>query len=258
MPDRKSLDKLYEKYSRRELVYPDPVGFLYDFENVADREIVGLIASSLAYGRVQQINKSVGSVLEKIKPSPLKFIERVTREKLFNIFKGFKHRFTTDEELSLLIYAAKIAIEKHGSLENCFLSGFKNMDETVFPALDNFSKELMCTCDICKNSLIPMPGKGSACKRQNLYLRWMIRQDNIDPGGWNNALKSKLIMPIDTHIHKVSMNFGFTVRKNADMLAALEITNAFRKLNPDDPVKYDFALTRSSILNDNDLKKILK
>lgn len=258
MPTREQLEELYLKYSSREYVYPDPVGFLYDFEDIKNREIAALVASSLAYGRVAQINKSVASVLEKMRPSVYQFISNASRKTLFDTFKGFKHRFTTDEEFSLLLYAIKLLIEEHGSLEKAFLSGLKAEDENVFPALKHFSAKLMCTCNICRNSLIPLPEKGSACKRQNLFLRWLVRKDNIDPGGWDNVSKSLLIMPIDTHIHRVSSNFGFTKRKNADMKAAVEITSAFKQLNPEDPVKYDFALTRSSILNDNDLKTLLK
>lgn len=252
------LNRLYNKYSKRELVFPDPVGFLYEFEDIKDKEITGLIASSLAYGRVIQINKSVDLVINKMKPSPYSFITDNSIETINKTFSGFKHRFTTDIELSSLLIAIKNCIEEHGSLEKCFLNGLNKTDKNVFSALSNFSEYLMSHSKLTKNSLIPLPEKGSACKRQNLYLRWMVREDNVDPGGWNEIRKSILIMPIDTHIHKLSLKLNLTSRKNADMRAAIEITESFKRINPEDPIKYDFALTKASMLKDKELLEILK
>lgn len=251
------LDGLYNKYSKQELVYPDPVGFLYKFKDPKDKEIAGLIASSLAYGRVIQINKSVDTVIKKMNPSPYNFIVDSSEETIHKTFSGFKHRFTTDIELSALIIAIKKCIEEHDSIEKCFLNGLKKSDKNVFNALSNFSETLMSYSNLSKNSLIPLPLKGSACKRQNLYLRWMVREDNVDPGGWKEIKKSILIMPIDTHIHKLSLKLNLTTRKNADMRAAIEITESFKKINPEDPIKYDFALTKASMLQDKQLLKIL-
>ena len=97
---------------------------------------------------------------------------------------------------------------------------------------------------------MPWPSRGSACKRLNLYLRWMIRSDEVDPGGWSGVHPRKLIVPLDTHMHRIGREWGFTRRKAADMKTALEITEAFRSINELDPVKYDFALTRTGIRKD--------
>jgi len=105
--------------------------------------------------------------------------------------------------------------------------------------------------------LLPLPRLGSACKRLNLFLRWMIRKDDVDPGGWENIPLSKLIIPLDTHMHKIGILTGLTSRKQANMRTAFEITDGFKKLVPEDPVKYDFSLTRIGIRGDANFEEIL-
>ena len=246
------LDDLYKKYNRRDFVHPDPLEFLYDYEDPHDREIVGLISSSLAYGRVRQILKSVHSIIDRMKPSPSIFLKRASLTSLLSTFSEFKHRFTTGEEIAFLLFDIKGVIERYGSLYNCFTAGL-NDDDTVLPAVSRFVKELCVERKRRFKSLIPSPTKGSACKRLNLFLRWMVRCDGVDPGGWDRVPASKLIVPLDTHMHRISLSLNLTTRKQADMKTALEITDSFRMISPDDPVKYDFALTRLGIRNGKDL-----
>jgi len=110
---------------------------------------------------------------------------------------------------------------------------------------------------IKENSLLPCPEKGSACKRYHLYLRWMVRKDAVDPGGWDGISASKLIVPLDVHMHRICMGLGLTSRAQADLKTALEVTQRFRAIVPEDPVRYDFALTRTGIRNDLDLTGIM-
>jgi len=247
---------LYARYNRREFVHPDPLEFLYDYKDARDREVVALIASSLAYGRVRQILKSVSTVLSKMTPSPSAFLKNSTSAQIHKTFKNFKHRFTTDEDISCLLIGMKSAIEEHGSLEKCFLAGLKTEHENVISALSSFAKELtphphpLPQGEREKGTLIPTPEKKSACKRLNLFLRWMVRKDEVDPGGWNKVPRSKLIVPLDTHMHRIARELGLTTRKQANLKTALEITEAFREVEPDDPVKYDFVLTRFGIRDD--------
>lgn len=247
------LDGLYCRYNRRKYVHPDPLEFLYGYPDVRDREIVGLIASSLAFGRVARILKSVEIVLKKMGPSPHAFIGGASRDSLAGMFSGFKHRFATGAELIALMAGIKKVISKHGSLNNCFVSGMVRSDETLLPALEKFTAELGCG----GNHLIPSPEKGSACKRLNLFLRWMVRKDTVDPGGWTGVSKSRLIIPLDTHMAKIGREFGMTQRKSAGLDMALEVTESFRSLAPRDPVKYDFVLTRFGIRDDLDMKTLL-
>ncbi|MBN1593761.1 MAG: TIGR02757 family protein [Candidatus Coatesbacteria bacterium] len=254
------LEQLYEKYNRREYVHPDPIEFLYYFDTVGDREIVGLIASSLAYGRVVQILRSIKMVLDKIGPSPREFLLNVSEEELRRRLLRFKHRFTTGEEMVEMLLSAKSLIERHGSLHECFTSGLNDKETTVLQALERFSDKLISRNgdrEGAKNSLIPSPGLGSACKRINLFLRWMVREDEVDPGGWDGVPKSKLMIPLDTHMHRIGLALGLTGKKCADGRCAAEITEAFRKIEPDDPARYDFALTRLGIRPDCDMAAFL-
>jgi uncharacterized protein (TIGR02757 family) len=131
-------------------------------------------------------------------------------------------------------------------------------DETVLNGLELFAEKLISGGSGDPGHLIPPVGRGSACKRLNLYLRWMIRKDAVDPGGWDGISPSMLIVPLDVHMHRISRLIGFTERSQADMKAALEITSCFRKLYPDDPVRYDFTLTRFGIRSDMSLDDIFE
>jgi len=226
---KQRLDILYNQYNRRRYVHPDPLEFLYSYKNIRDREIAGLIASSLAYGRVAQILKSVAFVLDKMNPSPYLFLNH----------------------LAAFLAGIKNVIAEFGSLHKCFLAGFSADNENVIPAMTYFSRQLITGQDK-PGHLVALPEKGSACKRMNLFLRWMARKDRVDPGGWNGIPLSKLIIPLDTHMHRISLALNLTKRKQANMATALEITSGFKKIVPDDPVKYDFALTRFGIRNDMD------
>ncbi len=248
--------ELYTCYNRREFVHPDPLEFLYDYNHVRDREIAALVAACLAYGNVWQILKSVSSVLE-IMDSPSRFLKSSSRASLLKAFEHFKYRFTTGRELATMLYGAKRVIESHGSLQSCFMKGIHDDHETVAPGLSAFVKELSAVFDAKPRSLLPSPDLGSACKRWNLFMRWMVRKDDVDPGGWDQVPTSKLIVPVDTHMHRFSLRLGITGRKQADLRTACEITDAFRKIAPDDPVRFDFALTRLGIRDDTDPEEFL-
>ena len=254
MISKLQLDKLYRKYNRRKYIHPDPLEFLQDYHDVRDREIAGIIASALAFGRVAQILKSVRFVLDKMGPSPRAFIESASDKTLNKVFEGFKHRFATGSDLVSLFASIKIINKKYGSLNECFTAGLKKSDHTVLEALKNFYTELDCN----QNHLLPDPSKGSACKRLNLFLRWMVRKDSVDPGGWEGVPASKLIIPLDTHMARIGKTFKLTHCESPNMTMALDITAYFSKLIPEDPVKYDFVLTRFGIRNDMDIKDILK
>ncbi|MBW2147404.1 MAG: TIGR02757 family protein [Deltaproteobacteria bacterium] len=251
------LEELYAEYNRREFVPPDPLQFLYGYDDLCDREIAALIASSLAYGRVVQIQRSVSCVLEQM-PSPSVFLKEASPRLLRCMFHDFKHRFTSGKELSSMLLGIKNVIERYGSLYACFRAGLKEGDGTVIPALSTFVRELNAPEDGWCNFFLPSPMKGSACKRLHLFLRWMVRCDEVDPGGWADVPASKLIVPLDTHMHRICFMLGLTNRRQADMRTAVDITTAFRAISPDDPVRYDFVLTRLGIRKKLDLNAFLK
>lgn len=244
------LESIYEEYNRRDLVSPDPLQFLYCYSDPEDREIVALIAAGLAYGRVAQILKSVKKILVMMGNSPADYIRDNSECEFRRCFTGFKHRFTTGEDLTLFLSGVKKAIGDFGSLESCFRSCCKQDDINVVPALTLFAAHLTIKFDNKMSYLFPSPAKGSACKRPMLFLRWMVRSDSVDPGGWDHISPSKLIIPLDTHMHQFALKSGFTKRNNANLATAIEITENFKKINPEDPVKYDFAITRFGIRDD--------
>ncbi|HEY9160245.1 MAG TPA: TIGR02757 family protein [Desulfomonilia bacterium] len=246
-PSKEFFEGLYRAYNHYEYIHPDPLEFVYRYPEGPDREVVGLIVSCLAYGRVAQILKSAGTVLDTMGKSPRLFIERSNGKTLQETFSSFKHRFTNGRETAFLIEGIRNVISSHGSIEACIASNIKSDDTTILPALEKMVERL--SGDYEFKSLLPRPSAKSACKRLNLFLKWMIRKDNVDPGCWKSISPRLLVMPIDTHIFRVCSNLGITNRKSADIKTALEITGFFREMNPDDPVKYDFALTRPGIWN---------
>ncbi len=251
------LENLYAAYNRRHFVHPDPLEFLYRYPDVADLEIAGMVASALAYGRVEQILKSVSAVLDVMGRSPARFIRQRSPEELVRQFEGFRHRFATGVQLSGLLIGLGVMIKRFGSLQDFFADQIESGDQTVMPALERFTRRLSASCPHCPGHLMAMAERGSACKRLNLFLRWMVRRDDVDPGGWTRVFPRQLVIPLDTHMHRVARAFGFTSRKQADRQAALETTQGFRRLAPEDPVRYDFALTRLGIRGELSLDRFL-
>ncbi len=247
---KKKLEDIYSKYNKRELVDPDPLVFLYNYKEQKNIELVGLIASSLAYGRVAQIIKSVNNVLSKMGKNPYEYLINSDKKSLEDEFIKFKHRFTTGEELVSFLIATKSILKNYGSIQNSFLEKYKTSDPNIIPSLKFFSNEMKKIMGKTSNSLLPDPEKNSACKRINLYLKWMIRKDDVDLGVWNKIGTDKLIIPLDTHMYRFGSCAKWTKRKNADMRTAIEITEGFRKISPKDPTKYDFAITRFGIRSD--------
>jgi uncharacterized protein (TIGR02757 family) len=241
------LETLYRRLNRREYVHPDPLEFLYRYDDPRDREVVGLVASSLAYGRVGQILRSVERVLGILGPRPAQFIGDISTDGLREALAGFRHRFTTGDEIGAMLTGAARLAGEHGSLGGAFAEFMSPADETVWGGLGRFARELSSAGGLGRCHLVPSPERGSACKRLLLYLRWMVRRDAVDPGGWEGVPQRKLVVPLDTHMFRLCRAMGFVTRRQANVRAALDVTAAFRAIAPDDPVRYDFALTRLGI-----------
>jgi uncharacterized protein (TIGR02757 family) len=251
------LDGLYRDINHRGYVHPDPLEFLYAYRRLADREIVALLASSLAYGRVAQILKSVSDVLGRIGPEPAQYLAETTPGAMRKTMRGFKHRFSTGRQVAAMLAGARSVIAEHGSLGACFAQGVSDDDPTILGALEAFVAEITEAAGEDCGHLLPDPARGSACKRLCLMLRWLVRKDDVDPGGWSGVSAAKLLVPLDTHMHRIATGLGATKRKAADMRTVVEITEAFGRLAPEDPVRYDFALTRLGIRGDMDVGAFL-
>lgn len=251
IPDKNYFEAAYRKYNRFEFIHPDPLEFVYRYKSAGDREIAGFIAAALAYGNVKQIIKSVEKVLTPMGKSPALYLRNIPEKEISKALLNFKHRFTTGAEMTLFLLNIRTAVKNHGSLENCFLKNYRPKDEDLSASLYAFVNEF--NSRVSSPTLTPRPEKKSSFKRVNLYLRWMVRRDAVDPGVWKKIPPSKLIVPLDTHMFQVSKKLGLTGRNDTSMKTALEITAAFRRVSPKDPVKYDFALTRTGILRFNEI-----
>ena len=249
------LEKLYRKYNHRGLIKPDPLQFAYRYTNPADMEIAALLSAVLAYGRVGQIEKSLADLFGRIGDSPFKFVQNFDGEQRKKL-KSFKHRFTTGNDISDLLKSLQIVLSRFGSVEGFFIQGYSHSDENILPALSRFCDSLTRMYVAEHNGkpnrglryLLASPSRGSACKRLNLFLRWMVRDDDVDMGLWKSVDKATLIVPVDVHIARLSGILGFHSQKTVSLATAVEITEAFAEIEPADPVKYDFALSRIGIL----------
>ncbi len=254
---RRMLETRYRQYNRRRYVDPDPLAFLYRYPDVRDREIAALIAAVLAYGRVRQIMNSVERVLRPMASSPRQFVRHASPAGLKVTFDGFCHRFAGASHLAALILGIRSVIDTHGSLETCFTAGLLPDHDDVMPALSGFVSALRAGAGHRPGHLLPEPAKGSACKRLHLFLRWMVRQDDVDPGGWSGVAPAKLIVPLDVHMFAIGTHLGFTRRKTPDGKAARDVTRGFKTVCPTDPVRYDFCLTRFGIRSELSLPAFL-
>lgn len=249
------LERLYFKYNRREFIDTDPEGSLYRYSNPADIEIAALLSAALAYGRVEHIRKSLGNLFERMGQSPFDFVISF-KEKHRLKLEDFRHRFTTGCHISDLLLLLRKILERNGSIEKFFARGYSADDKNILPALSNFSDSLLdmyaqtCNAHIPKGLryLLAGPAGGSPCKRLNLFLRWMVRDDEVDLGLWKSIDKATLIVPVDTHMARLCRILGFYSSKSVSLATAIKITNSFAEIQPTDPVKYDFALSRLGIV----------
>ncbi len=253
------LDNLYANRSQIHLAN-DPLSFCHRYKRGEDREIAGFIASSFAYGNVKIILRNLETIFGKMGPSPREFVENLDTAKALRLLAGFKHRFHDGRDLCALLLAVRTMLEEADSIGDYFLGCHDPEAEDITPSLVEFTASLLAMdysavfggSEIPTDSYFPFffpsPASGSACKRLCMYLRWMVRPDDgIDLGLWKEVSPAKLVIPVDGHIQRICRFLGLTSRKQGDWKMAREITAALRRLDPDDPVKYDFSLCHLGI-----------
>jgi uncharacterized protein (TIGR02757 family) len=254
------LEELYRFYGA-ETAASDPIIFAMQFEQPEDQEVVGWIASAFAYGRVETIQANVGRVLRELGPHPARCLDGIGdfrkwgRERL----RGFQHRFHSSDDAALLLHVIAEARRRAGSLRAFFQKEFREEDRDVGGLLARVVAKILALDyrPVLSRRAIPErsaarfffpdPSQGSACKRWNLYLRWMVRCDALDFGLWPDIPPSRLVIPTDTHIHLVARRLGLTRRKTADWKTAREITDRLARFDAADPVRFDYALCRIGI-----------
>ncbi|HVR38559.1 MAG TPA: TIGR02757 family protein [Thermoanaerobaculia bacterium] len=233
-------------------IEPDPLQLVLRFEDPLDQEVAGLIAAAFAYGRAETIVANIGVVLARMTPSPYRYLAAFDRADAMRRFKGFAHRFHKTPELVAFLECIATAIKMHGSLGALFRQCYDNSDKDIGPTLQRFVEQLRATGNGHRATLqylLTSPKDKSACKRMNLYLRWMVRRTPPDLGLWTFVDPAKLVVPLDTHVHRIATFLGLNARKSADWKAARAITDRLAAFDRSDPVRYDFALCRLGILD---------
>ena len=241
------LDELLQTHDVSTARERDPVGFVHRFDDADDQEVVGLIASMLAFGQLKTVRARIGDVLDILGPSPAQRLAEVDKRWLNRKLRRFVHRVYRGKHVATVLFNAAEVRRSHGTLGRYFEDCY-NEDPTLRHALIQFADTLRGPApERGLAHLIPDPRGASACKRLLLYLRWMCRPaDGVDLGLWSFPA-SELIIPVDTHIQRISQLFGLTRRKDASWRTAEDITTILRRFDPHDPIKYDFAICHLGI-----------
>jgi len=252
------LDRLYGQYNRAAGV-ADPIEMARRYPDPADREVAGFCAAALAFGRVASVLQSVERLLAIMQPSPAAFLSRFDPARDRRLFAPLGHRWARGEDLAALLWILKRMVAAHGSIEAFFLDHDDPGEVDVGRSIDAFSaaalrvdlRPVYGAVPRCPGVrfFFPRPSAGSACKRLNLFLRWMVRDDGVDFGLWKRVSASRLIVPLDTHIIRLGRCLRLTGYTSPGWPMAAEITASLRLLDPNDPVKYDFALCHLGMMD---------
>lgn len=261
------LEKLYNVYNRRDSV-EDPIQIVKLFQEDENKEILAFISSLYAFGNIKQINSALIKIFRILQPSAKKRI--LDRDYIFYLRKNedINHRFLFHNEFLNILLTLNLVLNEYKSIKNLFLSGYDPEEINLKSAISHFSKKLReyynhsvilfnqkksnskifnKIKDQTENRklkfLFPDPFSNSTCKRMNLFLRWMVRKDNVDFGLWGEIKTSQLVIPLDSHIYQIAKFYNLTKKKSPSWNMAFEITEQLKKFDPSDPIKYDFALS---------------
>jgi uncharacterized protein (TIGR02757 family) len=254
-----ALDRLYEDFN-----YPDsaadPIQIVRRYERPDDREVVGFCAASLAFGRVGSVMQSIGQLMAVMGPHPAEYVRAFDPRRDTAAFRHLVHRWTRGRDLAALVWILSQMMDRSGSIQNFFLEQDDESAEDVAKALDSFSTRALALdlaavygrgarrrTGVCY--FFPRPSAGSGCKRLNLFLRWMVRRDALDLGVWTRVSPARLVVPLDTHVVRVGRCLGLTRYTSPGWKMAHDITASLRRLDPADPVKYDYALCHLGMMN---------
>ena len=253
-----ALDNLYRDFNREDSA-SDPVHRVRPFTDPADREIAGFCAAALAFGRVASVLASIDRLFAIIGPRPAEFVRRFDPQATHRDLRGMVHRWTRGEDLVALLWVLRQMLDRSGSIEAFFVAGDDPANADLSDALDSFSRRAL-TLDISRAYrrvpkrpgvcyFFPRPSTGSACKRLNLFMRWMVRRDEVDLGVWTRVSPSRLIVPLDTHVIRLGRCLRLTRYSSPGWKMAADITASLRRLDPVDPVRFDFSICHVGMMN---------
>lgn len=253
------ITELYREFNFRSPLLNDPIQLINGYQTAEEIELAAFISCTLAFGRIELFKPVIRKILEMGRGNLKQFVLDFNPSKDQKLFKNIYYRIWKEKDLICLVFALQKIIIKHGSLENLFLK-LTHPDEDHFEtAMIGFSEEFIRFNPSSVYGInqfpksfkvfVPSPGSGSACKRFCLFLRWMVRKDDIDRGIWRHLPPAKLIIPLDTHIYKIARFLKLSRLKTPGWKMAKEITLSLKGIDPDDPLKFDFPLCHFSIQN---------
>ncbi len=255
------LEAFYHQHPHIERIKDDPVELPHRYTDPKEIEIVGWLAAALAYGRVDLFKAAVEKLLTLMEGGPYAYLARFDPDRERPRFQGIYYRLNTTDDLFCFIYLMSQVVQRFGSVGQLFQSLYREEEEDLGPTLSRFIAAVFSVDPLPVygkrgkreipdglRQLLSSPSQGSACKRMNLYLRWMVRSnDGVDFGLWKEIPPAKLIIPLDTHIIRIARYLGLTKRKSPDWKMAKEITQSLKAFDPADPLKYDFGLCHLGI-----------
>lgn len=231
---KQHLDELVDKYNTSDFIKKDPVQFPRRYSSIQDIEIAAFLVAVISWGNRVSVLKSAENMLAMMHNSPYEY---VMNEEYRALGSKNIHRTFFEHDLFYLCQGLHWIYTKHNSLEDIFIE-----KETTWDGI-NALRKIMRNVNgkDCKH--LSNPATGSACKRLHMALRWLVRRDGIvDMGIWKRLSPARLYIPLDTHVARISREFGLLTRKMNDRKAVEELTDILKSLKPDDPVIYDFAL----------------
>ncbi len=237
------LDEKAAQYNHPGFIANDPVSIPHRFSRKQDIEIAGLFAATLAWGQRTTIIQNCSRLLQWMDHAPHEFILH-HQPKDLKRFGGFVHRTFNDTDVLYFIHFLSHYYRRNQSLESAFV--VNEGAESVASGLIHFHNLFFSLPDFPERTKkhVATPQRKSACKRLNMFLRWMVRKDagGVDFGLWTNIAPAQLVCPFDVHVARVARKLRLVTRKQSDWQAALELTNRLKQFDATDPVKYDFAL----------------
>lgn len=238
------LDEKYERFNRPGFIESDPVGIPHLFDQKEDIEIIGFLAATIAWGQRPTIIKNARKLAEWMDMAPHDFVLNATPADI-DRFADFKHRTFNGEDAMYFMTALQHLYQNKNGIEGAFAAAHHASSTNTMDAICGFRNEFFALAHPARTQKhVSNPAKGSSAKRLNMYLRWMVRDDGrgVDFGLWKAIRKDQLVLPLDVHTGNVGRQLGLLKRKQNDWKAAIELNDSLKKLDPDDPVKYDYAL----------------
>ena len=253
------LEQLYEAYNREDSA-SDPVQIVRRYTQPADQEVVGFCAAALAFGRVASVLNTVETLTRVMGPAPAKYVRQFDPKAPHPELRAMVHRWTRGVDLVALLWLLRQMIDRSGSIERFFLEGYDPAAVDISGALDSFSRRALALdlkavygrkvpARTGVGYFFPRPSAGSGCKRLNLFLRWMVRRDEVDLGAWTGIPRAKLIVPLDTHVIRLGRCLRLTRYTSPGWRMAADITASLRAVDPVDPVRFDFSICHVGMMN---------